>query len=90
MRLNNKVRSLRKQRCFSQQEVADSLGILRTTLSKIENGHLVPGTKLMMRFEKIFEKPFGDIFFTSSVSYDETIKKGKLFNTMPGIFYYIL
>lgn len=77
MQLKNRVKELRKIKRLSQQNLADEVGILRTTLSKIENGHIRPGTTLMMKFEGVLGEPFGEIFFTSHVSLDDTSSKNK-------------
>ena len=38
--IGTKIKSLRKERGLSQQSLADSVGISRNTLSKLENGYL--------------------------------------------------
>lgn len=42
MRLEEKLRLLRKQNGYSQEELADKLGIARQTVSKWENGQAIP------------------------------------------------
>lgn len=42
MELGNKLQLLRKQRGYSQEQLADKLGIARQTISKWENGQAAP------------------------------------------------
>lgn len=42
MRLEEKLQLLRKQNGYSQEQLADKLGIARQTISKWENGQAVP------------------------------------------------
>lgn len=42
MRLEEKLRLLRKQNGYSQEKLADKLGITRQTVSKWENGQAIP------------------------------------------------
>lgn len=42
MELKDKLQLLRKQRGYSQEELADKIGIARQTISKWENGQAVP------------------------------------------------
>ncbi|MBQ4067876.1 MAG: helix-turn-helix transcriptional regulator [Lachnospiraceae bacterium] len=42
MELKDKLQLLRKQNGYSQEQLADKLGIARQTLSKWENGQAVP------------------------------------------------
>lgn len=72
MVLNNKIKQLRKDRNVTQQELAEYLGIERTSLSKIENMHYNPGPKLMKEVSDFFKLPIGDIFFNPNVLFDNT------------------
>ena len=42
MKLEEKLQLLRKQNGYSQEQLADKLGIARQTISKWENGQAVP------------------------------------------------
>ncbi len=42
MNLQDKLKLLRKQNSYSQEELADKMGIARQTISKWENGQAVP------------------------------------------------
>ncbi|WP_079708122.1 helix-turn-helix transcriptional regulator [Paraliobacillus ryukyuensis] len=73
--LYNKIKYLRKINNVSQQELAEFLEIERTSLSKIENMHYNPSARVMTRVADYFEKPIGEIFFNSIVSFDDTENK---------------
>lgn len=47
--MKNKIAEIRKQKKVSQTELAEKLGIDRTHLSKIENGHVQTSTRLLER-----------------------------------------
>lgn len=70
--LHNRIKQLRKERNVSQQELADYLGIERTSLSKIENMGYNPSTKTILKVCEFFNLSVGDIFFNKTVSNDDT------------------
>lgn len=69
--LHNKIKQLRNERKVNQQELADFLGIERTSLSKIENMEYNPSAKTMLKVCEFFDLSIGDIF-NKSVSTDDT------------------
>lgn len=68
----NRIKQLRKSKGVSQQELADYLGIERTSLSKIENMKYNPSARIISETSNFFNLPIGDIFFNQSVSSDDT------------------
>lgn len=74
--LENRIKSIRKKRNISQQELADYLGIKRTSLSKIENMHYYPKPQIMKKISDFFNLQIGDIFFNSNVSQNNTNMNG--------------
>lgn len=76
MALKNKIKFYRKNKSISQQKLAVKIGILRTTLSKIENGKLMPSAGLMVKISQVLQEPLGKIFFVEGVEQNDTgIKK---------------
>ncbi len=73
--LGNNIAKLRKERKITQQELADALGIERTSLSHIETGFYTPSAKTMKKISDYFQIPLGDIFFNPDVLKIETDKK---------------
>lgn len=53
--LNEKIKSLRKQRGFTQEELAIRLNVVRQTISKWEKGLSVPDAELLIKIADLFE-----------------------------------
>lgn len=70
--IGNRIQQLRKEKGISQQELADYLGIERTSLSKIENMKYNPSARIMQKIAEYFNLPIGDIFFNNLVSHNDT------------------
>lgn len=70
--IRNKIKQLRKAKGISQQELADYLGIERTSLSKIENMKYNPSARIISETSNFFNLPIGDIFFNQVVSISDT------------------
>ncbi|KIO60195.1 hypothetical protein B4065_0121 [Caldibacillus thermoamylovorans] len=70
--IGNRIQQLRKEKGISQQELADYLGIERTSLSKIENMKYNPSARIMQKIAEYFNLPIGDIFFNNFVSRNDT------------------
>ena len=54
MELKDKLQLLRKQNGYSQEELADKLGIARQTLSKWENGQAVPELNNLISLSNLY------------------------------------
>lgn len=52
--IGSKLQSLRKSRCFSQQLVADKLGLKRSTLSNYEIGRRLPSLTELGRLAEFY------------------------------------
>ena len=70
--IGNRIKQLRKENGVSQQELADYLGIERTSLSKIENMKYNPSARVMQKTSEFFGLPIGEIFFNPVVSGNNT------------------
>lgn len=53
--LPENLKNLRKQKGYSQEELADRLGVVRQTISKWEKGQSVPDSEMLMKLAEIFE-----------------------------------
>lgn len=73
--LGNNIAKLRKERKITQQELAEALGIKRTSLSHIETGFYTPSAKTMKKISDYLQVPLGDIFFNPDVLKSETDNK---------------
>ena len=68
MEFNNKLYELRKQKGFSQEELANRLNVSRQTISKWEVGESTPDMEKLVAISDLFE-----------VSLDERIIKSELY-----------
>lgn len=58
----NQVRALRQARSWSQQDLADRLGVSRQTVISIENGRYDPSLPLAFKIAAQFESTIESIF----------------------------
>ena len=56
----NRVREMRAERGWTQQELADLVGVSR--INSIENGRYVPSLPLALTFARVFQCTTDDIF----------------------------
>lgn len=54
MKLSEKIRKLRKKAGFSQQKLADKVGIHITHISRLENAHYQPSLDVIKKLMDIF------------------------------------
>jgi len=60
--MDNDVASLRRERGWSQQRLADELGVSRRTVISIEGRKFDPSLPLAFRIARVFERAVEDIF----------------------------
>lgn len=68
--IKNNLFYIRKELKMSQQILAKKVGISRTYLSKIENGHSNPSTEITYKIANVLNKSIEDIFFKSTVNHN--------------------
>ena len=61
--LKNHLKEVRKEKGYSQQQLADEVGVSRNTISSIETGQFNPTAKLALIFCIALEKKFEDLFY---------------------------
>ena len=59
----NRVRSLRRDRRWTQAELGEALGVSRQTIIAIENGKYDPSLGLAFKIASVFGKRIEDIFY---------------------------
>ncbi|MCL6251482.1 helix-turn-helix transcriptional regulator [Altererythrobacter sp. KTW20L] len=64
--MNNRLRVLRAERQWSQQDLADRLGVSRQSVNAIETGKYDPSLPLAFRIADLFAMPIEDIFLRDS------------------------
>ncbi|HEX5183470.1 MAG TPA: helix-turn-helix transcriptional regulator [Allosphingosinicella sp.] len=61
--MRNRLRELRAERGWSQQELAGRLAVSRQTVNAIENGRYDPSLPLAFDIAGIFGEPIENLFF---------------------------
>ena len=61
--MKNIIRGLRQERSWSQQELAEALGVSRQTVHALETGKYDPSLPLAFRISTVFGKRIEDIFY---------------------------
>lgn len=61
--LKNHLKKVRKEKGYSQQQLADEMGVSRNTISSIETGQFNPTAKLALILCIALEKKFEDLFY---------------------------
>ena len=60
--MRNVLPELRRERGWSQQRLADELGVSRQTIISIERGRFDPSLPLAFRLARTFDRAIEDIF----------------------------
>ncbi|WLR57748.1 helix-turn-helix transcriptional regulator [Mesobacillus subterraneus] len=60
--LKNSVREFRARFRFSQQDLADKIGVTRQTIGLIEKGDYAPSVTLALKIAAVFEVPVEEVF----------------------------
>lgn len=71
--LNENIKTIRKSKGFSQEELAVKLNVVRQTVSKWENGLSVPDSDMLISISEVLETPV-------SVLLSETVAEQKADN----------
>ena len=61
--LKNRLREVRKAKGYSQQNLADEVGVSRNTISSIETGQFNPTAKLALILCIALDEKFEDLFY---------------------------
>ncbi|BDI59926.1 helix-turn-helix transcriptional regulator [Qipengyuania nanhaisediminis] len=60
--MNNRLKVLRAERDWSQQDLADRLGVSRQSVNAIEKGRYDPSLPLAFSIAEVFDLAIEDIF----------------------------
>ena len=63
--MNNRLKVLRAERNWSQQDLADRLEVSRQSVNAIETGRYDPSLPLAFRIADVFAMPIEEIFLRS-------------------------
>jgi len=61
-RISRRLKNLREERNFTQEELAERLGISRQSIISVERGRCLPSLPLALRISEIFQKSLEDLF----------------------------
>jgi len=61
-RVRSRVRELRLDRGWTQQQLADAVGVSRQSINSIECGRYVPSLELALTFSRVFGRSTDSIF----------------------------
>jgi putative transcriptional regulator len=60
--VRNRIRELRSERGWTQQELAELVGVSRQSINSIERNRYVPSLPLALQFARVFGCPTDAIF----------------------------
>ena len=60
--VTNRVKELRSEQGWTQQELAEAVGVSRQSVNSIERNRYVPSLPLALEFARVFECPTDEIF----------------------------
>jgi putative transcriptional regulator len=60
--IRNRVKELRSGRDWTQQELADAVGVSRQSINSIERDRYMPSLMLALTFARVFGCPLDQIF----------------------------
>jgi putative transcriptional regulator len=60
--IHNRVKELRDDRGWTQQDLADAVGVSRQSINSIERHRYVPSLALALAFSRVFQCPTDRIF----------------------------
>lgn len=61
--LKNTIKVQRAKKDLTQEQLAELVGVTRTTINFVERGRWVPSTVLALKIAKVFEVPFEEVFY---------------------------
>ena len=69
--MNNRLRELRAERAWSQQDLADRLAVSRQSVNAIETGRYDPSLPLAFKIADLFELTIEQIFINPAKEQDQ-------------------
>jgi len=64
--IRNRVKELRGERGWTQQQLADAVGVSRQSINSIERERYVPSLMLALTFAKVFNCATDEIFLVEN------------------------
>ena len=63
MIIGDRLRVLREHKTLSQGDIEKRTGLLRSYISRVENGHTVPAVETLEKFARALEVPIYQLFY---------------------------
>jgi transcriptional regulator with XRE-family HTH domain len=63
MIIGDRLRALREEKNLSQGDIEKRTGLFRCYISRVENGHTVPGVETLEKLARAFEVPLYQLFY---------------------------
>ena len=63
MQIGQRLRDLREEKNFSQGDIEKSTGLLRCYVSRVENGHAVPGVETLEKWARALDMPLYKVMY---------------------------
>lgn len=82
MNIGNAIRQIRIEKNISQGDLSGLVGISRTSLCQIEQGHKRPSTRNMTKICNALEIPECLIYFYGFEESDTNVKKRKMYKVV--------
>jgi putative transcriptional regulator len=60
--IRNRIKEFRIQRGWTQQDLADAVGVSRQSINSVERNRYVPSLVLALMFARVFACPTDEIF----------------------------
>jgi putative transcriptional regulator len=64
--MNNRVKELRKEKGFTQEDLAEVIGVSRQTVNAIEKQKFDPSLNTAFKMAKLFRLPIESIFLSEN------------------------
>ena len=65
-RISNRVKEFRLERDWTQQDLAEAVGVSRQSINSIERDRYVPSLELALTFSRVFRRSTDEIFTLES------------------------
>jgi transcriptional regulator with XRE-family HTH domain len=65
MLIGDRLRALRDAKKLSQGDIEERTGLLRSYISRIENGHTIPSVETLEKWARALEVPLYQLFYES-------------------------
>ena len=63
MNIGDRLRALREEKNLSQGDIEERTGLVRSYISRVENGHTVPAIKTLEKFARALEVPMYQLLY---------------------------